>query len=89
MGCWKCLLMLQKLQPSPCTHPRWTEVRGSLLSHPDCSPEKGETLSGSRGQRSSSQETVAPVAAEIVAAAFASASAPAPVHATKAAYPSA
>jgi hypothetical protein len=73
-------LMLQKLQPSPCTHPRWMEVTESPLSHPDCSPEKGETLSGSQDQRSSGQETVAPAVAEIVAVAFASASALAPVH---------
>jgi ferric-dicitrate binding protein FerR (iron transport regulator) len=65
------------------------EVTGSPSSHPDCSPEKGETLSESQDRRSLSQETVAPVAAEIVAAAFASASALAPVHVRRAAYSSA
>lgn len=61
----------------------------SPSSHPDCSPEKGETLSGSQDQQSSSQETEALVAAGTADAASAFASALVPVHVSRMAYPSA
>jgi hypothetical protein len=92
MGCWQCLLMLRQLRPIPCIRLHWTEVTESPSSHPDCSPEKGETLSGSPDQQSSSQGTAAPVAAgtaAAAAAAFASASGPGPVQVSRASYPSA